>query len=196
MSTGSAARYLLVMCRARGGVSRVIMLAVLAAPIRELAAGEEPTPSTEEEKTFTWGLRWGGFDEGLQYELRQRVEVGGPERLIPYRIFDERVSLRGKIGGKLAIDGAAFFTTGELSDLDNGVEVRRARLYAMGEIYPLIPVGWWKFLIPIYYKIEISYVGDVGIVVESNYLGVKSVPIVQSVTIGNQQTPFSLELDF
>ncbi len=149
------------------------------APAPGAATPEPPAP----DRSFTWDLSWGGWS-GLQYEARQRVSIGGPDRLLPYRLIDERVGLKGRIGGKLAIDGAGFFTTGGLSDIDNGVEVRRARLYTMGEIYLVIPV---------LYKLEISYVGDVGVVVEENYLAVKNVPVVQSVTVGNTQTPFALE---
>lgn len=142
--------------------------------------GPAPPP---EERSFTWDLSWSGW-KGLQYEARQRISIGGPDQLIPYQLVNERVGLKGRIGAKLAIDGAAFFTTGGLSDIDNGVEVRRARLYTMGEIY---------LIFPLYYKVEISYVGDVGVVVEENYLGVRNVPVVQSIFVGNLQTPFALE---
>jgi phosphate-selective porin OprO/OprP len=157
-----------------------------AAPERvapgEVEASPAP-PASAETRSFTWDLSWGGW-RGLQYEARQRISIGGPDQLLPYRLIDERVGLKGRIGGKLAIDGAGFFTTGGLDEIDNGWEVRRARLYTMGEIYLVIPV---------LYKIEISYVGDVGIVVEENYLGVRNVPVVQSVFVGNLQTPFALE---
>jgi hypothetical protein len=156
---------------------------LLAIPGPAGAQDEAPASTRGAEKSFTWGLGWDGWG-GLQYEVRQRVSVGGPDQVIPYRLIDERVGLKGRIGGKLAIDGGAFFTTGDLSDLDNGVEVRRARLYTTGEIYLVVPIS---------YKLEISYVGDVGIVVEENYLAVRNVPYIQSVTVGNTQTPFALE---
>jgi phosphate-selective porin OprO/OprP len=152
-------------------------------PNQTVETGSAVATPADGERSFTWDLSWAGW-RGLQYELIQRVEVGGPDRLIPQRVLDERVGLRGRIGGKLALDGAAFFTTGGLSDLDDGFEIRRARLYTMGEIYLVIPV---------LYKVEISFVGDVGIVVEQNYLGVRNVPVVQSVFVGNLQTPFALE---
>jgi phosphate-selective porin OprO/OprP len=151
-----------------------------AANQTEETAPPDAVPA-DAERSFTWNLSWAGW-KGLRYELIQRVEIGGPEIL--HRLVDERVGLRGRIGGKLALDGAAFFTTGDLNDIDDGFEVRRARLYTVGEIYLVIPV---------LYKIEISFVADVGVVVEENYLGVRNVPVVQSVFVGNLQTPFALE---
>lgn len=168
----------------------VIAVGCGSATASGLDAPDAPTSDTRpaeaqppEERSFTWDLSWGGWN-GLQYEVRQRVSIGGPDQLIPYQLIDERVGLKGRIGAKLAIDGAAFFTTSGLSDIDNGVEVRRARLYTIGEIY---------LIFPLYYKVEISYVGDVGVVVEENYLGVRNVPVVQSIFVGNLQTPFALE---
>lgn len=170
-------------------------LAVIAVAGGSTSASGQDAPPTQasdtrsaeaqpaEERSFTWDLSWGGWN-GLQYELRQRVSIGGPDKVIPYQLINERVGLKGRIGAKLAIDGAAFFTTGGLSDIDDGVEIRRARLYTMGEIY---------LIFPLYYKVEISYVGDVGVVVEENYLGVRNVPVVQSIFVGNLQTPFALE---
>ena len=48
-------------------------------------------------------------------------------------------------------------------------------------------------MVPVYYKVEISYVGDVGIVIEENYLAVRNVPVLRSITVGNTKTPFALE---
>ncbi len=121
------------------------LAALLAIGPGATAHGEETAPA-EEEKRFTWDLRWAGWN-GLEYELRQRAEVGGPDRVIPYRLIEDHVGLKGKIGGKLAIDGAAFSTTGSLPDIDNGLEVRRARIYTIGDI---------DLAIPIFYKIEMK----------------------------------------
>jgi phosphate-selective porin OprO/OprP len=145
------------------------------------AHGEEPAPG-EADKSFAWDLRWAGWN-GLEYELRQRVEVGGPDRLIPYRLIEDRIKLKGKVGGTLAIDGAAFSTSGSLPDIDDGFEVRRARVYTIGEL---------DLVLPLFYKLEISVIRNQA-VAEENYLGVKNVPLLQSITAGNMKTPFSLE---
>jgi hypothetical protein len=112
-------------------VGRAVLIGALVV-LRAIGAGAtehgEETAPTGEEKRFAWDLRWAGWN-GLEYELRQRVEVGGPDRVIPYRLIEDHIGLKGKIGGKLAIDGAAFSTSGSLPDIDNGFEVRRARLY-------------------------------------------------------------------
>jgi phosphate-selective porin OprO/OprP len=141
---------------------------------------EEPAPG--EAGTFAWDLRWAGWN-GLEYELTQRVEVGGPDRLIPYRLIEDRIKLTGKVGGTLAIDGAAFWTSGSLPDIGDGFEVRRARVYTIGDL---------AVVIPLFYKLEISVIHNQA-VAEENYFGVKNVPFLQSVTAGNMKTPFSLE---
>ena len=102
-------------------------------------------------KTFTWGVHWGGLPDGLRYSLWTRVEVGGPEDLITAPVVREELSLNGKIGAKLAVDGAAFVTTGSLAGFDDGIELRRARLYTTGDIHVLIPM---------FYKVEFSLQGD------------------------------------
>jgi phosphate-selective porin OprO and OprP len=170
----------------RAIVLAAVLAALLAVPGLAVAQEEATAPAKgetpQEEKSFTWDLSWGGWN-GLQYELRQRVSIGGPDQVIPYRLINERVGLKGRFGGKLAIDGAAFFTTGSLPDIDNGVEVRQARIYTIGEIYLLIPVT---------YKLEISVIGN-EVVLEENYLAIKNIPVLQTLTAGNKQTPFSLE---
>jgi phosphate-selective porin OprO/OprP len=167
--------------RRRSAVLITALAAFLAVSAGATAHGEEPAPA-EEEKAFTWGLRWTGWN-GLEYELRERAEGGGPDRVIPYRLIEDHVGLKGKIGGKLAIDGAAFWTTGGLPEIDNGFEVRRARIYTIGDI----DLG-----ISIFYKLEVSVIRN-QVVLEENYLGIKKVPVLQTITVGNIQTPFSLE---
>jgi phosphate-selective porin OprO/OprP len=162
---------------------RAVLVGALVA-LRALGAaeahGEEPAPG-EAEKSFAWDLRWAGWN-GLEYELRQRVEVGGPDRLIPYRLIEDRIKLKGKVGAKLAIDGAAFWTSGSLPDIHDGFEVRRARVYTIGDL---------DLVLALFYKLEVSVIHNQA-VAEENYLGVKNVPLLQSITVGNIKTPFSL----
>lgn len=141
-------------------------------------AAPEPAP-----KTFTWGVHWGGLSDGLRYSLWKRVEFGGPDDLVPAPRVRDELSLNGKIGAKLAIDGAAFVTTGTLRGLDDGIEVRRARLYTMGDLHVLIPM---------FYKVEISVQGG-AFVLEENYLGFRDVPLAGNLIVGNVQTPMGLE---
>ena len=169
------------MARRRRAVLIGMLVALQAIGAGLAAHGEEPAP-VQEEKPVTWDLRWAGWN-GLEYELRQRAEVGGPDGVIPYRLIEDNIGLKGKIGGKLAIDGAAFWTTGSLPDIDNGFEVRRARIYTTGDI---------DLAVSLFYKLEVSVIHN-QVVLEENYLGIKKVPVLQTITVGNIQTPFSLE---
>jgi phosphate-selective porin OprO/OprP len=159
-----------------------LLVAALGIGNPPMAGAQEMAPAPEE-KAFTWDVHWGGLKDGLRYSLWQRVEVGGADAIVPVPRVREELSLSGKIGGKLAIDGAAFVTGGDLSGFDNGIEVRRARLYTVGDIHVLIPI---------FYKVEISVQGST-VVLEETYLGFRNVPLAGNLIVGNVQTPMGLE---
>jgi phosphate-selective porin OprO/OprP len=139
----------------------------------------EPAAATEEKRPFDWDIHW---DQGLRYELGRHVSVGGADRPIPYHLLDDEIKLQGKIGGKLAIDGAGFVTEG-LRPIDGNVLLRRARLYTTGDL---------SLLVPMFYKFEVSVVNQ-EFLLEEAYVGFKKVPFVQTVTVGNITTPLGLE---
>jgi hypothetical protein len=88
---------------------------------------------------------------------------------------EDRGQARRRRGGLLQ--------SGSLPDIDNGFEVRRARLYTSGEIY---------LAIPILYKVEISLIHN-QVAIEDIYLRIENVRLLRSLTVGNMRTPFSLE---
>ena len=99
------------------------------------------------EEPFTWEFHW---DEGLHYQKERRIKVldrleerrkGGSETGILRAPLPE-YRVKGKIGGKLQVDAAAFLENGDLEGFSDGIEVRRFRLYTKGDFFLLIPIAY------------------------------------------------------
>jgi len=165
-------------------ITGALAIALVLTPWARANAGEDIEPQAAnvsgEKKAFIWDIHW---DQGLRYELKQAVSVGGPDRPIPYRLLGEEVILKGKFGGKIAVDGAAYQTHGDLDPIDDGIQLRRARLYTTGDLF---------LFVPMFYKFEVSVVNK-EFLLEEAYIGFKNVPFVQNVTVGNITTPMGLE---
>jgi phosphate-selective porin OprO and OprP len=165
-------------------ITGALAFALVVSSWARVPAHEETDPQTvsgpADTRAFSADIHW---DQGLRYELRQPVSVGGPDRPIPYRLLDGDVTLKGKIGGKLAVDGAAFVTQGGLGPIDDGIQLRRARVYTTGDFY---------LLVPMFYKAEVSVVNQ-EFLLEEVYVGFPKLPVVQNVTVGNITTPVGLE---
>ena len=90
-----------------------------------------------------------------------------------------------KLGGRLMadfgwIDGSAI--EGDLgTDLEDGAEFRRARLYAAGDIYKELA-----------FKLQFDFAGGHA-AAKDIYLKFKKVPVAGNVTVGHFKEPFSLE---
>ena len=151
---------------------------------------ESPPPSLPKSYRLQWDFSWAA---GLNYEIRQPYEIPAPTESLQ-RLFGEEVALRGHIGGKLAVDAAAFASTAPVAGLDNGIEIRRLRLNTVGDATLLLGL-------PITYKIEFQYVqGATGGVNSSGkfelgdcYLAYKDIPYLGTLYVGNLQTPVGLE---
>lgn len=92
--------------------------------------------------------------------------------------------MTAKIGGKLALDGAAFVTSQELQGFDAGVELRRARLYARGDCLLILPVS---------YQFEIGYIPG-QLYIEESYLTFKNIRWIGELKIGQYQAPMGLDV--
>jgi phosphate-selective porin len=147
-----------------------VLLAVVVST-RGDAAAQAPEPAAPPAES-RWRPEAGIFwRQGLNFNVRQPLGTW-------------ELSLSGRIGGKLAVDGAAFWTSGALDEVENGIELRRARLYVLGDFHLVLP-GFYKF--------EIGLEGNDVVLVE-NYIGLKEeLPVVGSVAAGNLQTPFGLD---
>ena len=83
-----------------------------------------------------------------------------------------------QVGGRLMVDSARYFD--DEADINNGTELRRARMFVEGEVY-----NDWKF------KSQVDFAGDKVTIKDAwfRYAGLDPVDI----TAGNFKEPFSLE---
>lgn len=100
-----------------------------------------------------------------------------------------------KLGGRALADYVMFAdqdagNQARFGDIDNYFEWRRLRLKADGEGYGVY-----------FYKLELEFepegatgLGDSGVVTRDCYVGIKEVPWLGTVTIGNSKQPISLEI--
>ena len=137
---------------------------------------------------FEWDLSWAA---GLNYGIRRPLRLGEPGTMLR-RLTGDEVALRGHIGGKLAVDGALFARTGNLPDVMDGVEVRRARIYTAGEL---------RLGAPIAFKFELDFVQGANassdkkgrLAINEAYLAWKDIPYAGTLYVGNLRTPVGLE---
>ena len=156
-----------------------------------LPAGTTTNAVTRNEKSFHWSLSWEGWD-GLHYDLTQKTPIEDPlagvrERIQgtnASRIFHlEALKMSGKIGAKLAVDGAAYVAGKEFQSFDDGVEVRRARVYAKGDCLLLLPVS---------YELEVGYVPN-QFYIENSYLAFRNIDWIGDLKFGQYQAPMGLD---
>jgi len=122
--------------------------------------------SQEEKKENPFSLKW---DNGFKLESVDK-------------------SFKLSFGGRLMIDHAFFsqdnnldLAFGELI-IKNGTEIRRARLFTSGTVYGNVD-----------FKLDLSFEGGkVGL--KDVYLGIKKIPIIGNLRIGNVKEPFRLEM--
>jgi phosphate-selective porin OprO and OprP len=155
------------------------------------------------EKSFSWKFSRGGWD-GFHLEVTRKTLLGElvpsgtnlehqiiayelglpPESTNRYRLRLEETQMKAKIGGKLAVDGAAFVTATNFDCFDNGVEVRRARIYAKGDCLLLWPVS---------YQFEVGYIPN-EFYIEESYLAFKNYPQIGVLKAGQYQAPMALDV--
>ncbi|HOC00577.1 MAG TPA: porin [Verrucomicrobiota bacterium] len=134
-------------------------------------------------RQFDWDLSWGGWD-GLHFSLTRKTVFGWQRAVsaeVPVLRLEE-TRLDGKVGGKLALNAAAYVTDDDWSGFDNGAEVRRARLYAKGDCLLLLPVS---------YELEVGYIPD-QFYIEDSHLEFHNLGFLGSLKAGQFQVPMSL----
>jgi phosphate-selective porin OprO/OprP len=154
------------------------------------------------EKSFKWKFAWAGW-KGLDFEFSKDTLLGqlvpgmaeAEEKLAPQTVFGrspatnaprlhlEEVKMAGNIGGRLDVDAAGYLTSKDIEGFDDGIEVRRARLYARGDCILVLPV---------YYELEIGYVPH-QISLQDSYLAFKNITWLGELKLGEYQPPMSLE---
>jgi phosphate-selective porin OprO and OprP len=157
-----------------------------------LPAGPTTNAVPLKEKSFRWKFSWEGWN-GLHSELSQRTPIQDPLAAMrekiqgtnAYRVFHlEQLKMSGTIGAKLALDAAAYVTGQQFQDFNDGVEVRRARVYAKGDCLLLLPVS---------YELEVGYIPN-QFYIENSYLLFRNIPWIGGLKIGQYQAPMSLDM--
>ena len=170
----------------------------------EIVSTNVPAPKP---KSFDLEYSWEGWN-GLYVELRHKTLLGYVEPGITnlwylnpaarrsqestnlpartnYLTFHlEETKMAAKIGAKLAIDGAAYVTGPQFQNFEDGVEVRRARVYAKGDCILVLPVS---------YELEVGYVPN-RFYIENSYLSFKDLPLIGEFKLGQFQAPMSLDM--
>jgi len=165
--------------------------------------GTDADAATPKEIFFKWKFSWEDWD-GLHYGLSQKTRIKDPlaplretlqgtniaalrekiEGTNTYRVFHlEELKMSGKIGVKLAVDGAAYVTGKQFQGFDDGVELRRARIYAKGDCLLLLPVS---------YELEIGYIPN-QLHLENTYLAFRDIPLIGEFKGGQYQAPMGLD---
>lgn len=96
-------------------------------------------------------------------------------------------TLKGKIGGRIQYDMAAFDQDASLKgmagDAASASEFRRARIYTSGDL---------NLGVPVFYKTQIDFAGS-DFKFADVYVGLKDIPYLGVVQLGQRKEPFSLE---
>jgi phosphate-selective porin OprO and OprP len=148
----------------------------------EAGATSSASPEARNDPSATlslggWRITW---DDGLRYELRQLVPFG-PE-LRPLRAKGHPL-VEGTVGFKLQVDAAVYDARPSLPDVDDGAEVRRARLLTEGTLFLFGPID---------YKVEFGVANDT-VFLNDFYLGLHGLPVVGTLKVGQMKPPFSLD---
>ena len=173
-------RVSLVARRFRHGVA--LWLAVSSFALSAGALPAEPpatnAPVSEIQKTNIWQFYW---QEGLNYQFRTQFEFGGTNHLFKEHKTEE-IKFSGKIGGLLQVDAAGYHRQSGSTDYQDGIELRRARVYAKGD---------WKLLLPVNYKIQIGY-DNPDFVLYDLYFWWQDVPLANTLKFGYFKVPMTL----
>lgn len=142
------------------------------------AVAQEPDP-TPEAAASQLHFRV-GWPEGIVYEVRKASpalhDVG------PLSWFEE-VYLRGRVGVRLDVDGAAFLADESLSDFNDDVTLRRARFYLLGA---------FRFGVPLAYRFEFSIEGS-RVYLNDFYVRLRPPRWVDAIDVGYMTPPMGLE---
>jgi phosphate-selective porin OprO/OprP len=100
------------------------------------------------------------------------------------RLRLEQVKLTARIGGRFAVDGAGYLTSGDLTGYDAGVQLRRARITLSGDCILLLPVS---------YQVQLAYNPN-QFSLEESYLLFRNVRWLGSLKLGEFQAPMGLDM--
>ena len=122
-----------------------------------------------------------GWDQGLHYALNLKVSH---DAYFPWMADQEYRSLHGRAGVKLHMDAATYSTHGDVPDIPSGLELRRGRVYTLGDTY---------FLRPMDYQLEFGFSGS-EFFFSQGYLRWNTESWAKSIQVGQFKAPMSLEM--
>ncbi|RME90291.1 MAG: porin [Verrucomicrobia bacterium] len=91
-------------------------------------------------------------------------------------------TFKGKLGGRIMTDVAAFTESGGVAPVDAEAEFRRVRLYTSGKFNPDFPVA---------YKLQVDFAGS-DVAFKDVYLDLPETPVVGGVKLGHFKEPMGL----
>ncbi|HEX5398055.1 MAG TPA: porin [Verrucomicrobiae bacterium] len=150
------------------------------------------TVTTNAQKSFTWKAEWRGWD-GLHLGLEQRTSLTNSDLFwggvfsrpnAPVQIHLDQVKLTLNAGSRVAVDGAAYKTTGNLAGFNNNAQLRRAYINLDGDCILLMPMS---------YLIQVGYIPD-SFYVNKSYLLFPNIRYVGNLQIGVFGPPMGLDL--
>ena len=104
-----------------------------------------------------------------------------------FKVQNQDKSLKLKFGGRIMVDHAYFFQDDDLDanfgllETKSGTEIRRARFFMSGTLYHNVE-----------FKLQVDYVAGVTRIKDA-YVGIKNVPGVGTIRVGNVKEPFRLD---
>ncbi|MEE9348872.1 MAG: porin [Flavobacteriaceae bacterium] len=105
-----------------------------------------------------------------------------------FKLENEDKSLKFKFGGRIMADHAFFSQNNDLTtafgelETKNGTEIRRARLFFSGTLNKNVE-----------FKLDFGFEGGV-VAFKDMYIGLKKVPVIGNIRVGNVKEPFRLEM--
>ncbi|MCK5529354.1 MAG: hypothetical protein KAI74_06690 [Kiritimatiellae bacterium] len=129
------------------------------------------------ETDFDWDIHW---DNGLRYQLIHKHPLW---TVLYFGSKEQETKLDGKIGLKLDLDAMSYDESYSLPSSDEGIYIRRARLYT---------AGYFHYFSPTFYKLELE-VADGEFFVREAFLWMDDIPYVQTVKLGHFKAPSTLD---
>lgn len=154
------------------------------------AANSSTNAEPVKERRFNWDFRWEGWN-GIYIGVTENRQLHGAlakfyedPKLTNAQSWLrlEQTKMEGRLGGRIAVDGAAFATTGDLTGFDDGVELRRLYVFARGNCILLLPVS---------YEIQMGYVPG-GFYLDKAFLEFQQMRYLGRLKFGQYQPPMSL----
>jgi len=105
-----------------------------------------------------------------------------------FKIESADKNFKLKFGGRIMLDHAFFSQDNDLDfafdelTTKNGLEIRRARLFLAGAVYNNVE-----------FKLDFGFEGG-EVAMKDVYLGIKNVPVVGNIRVGNVKEPIRLEM--